>query len=92
MLHMLLELVSSKFLIFALHLSNTGSFPPPLTSAQEQEYLQAHAAGDKLARDKLIEHNLRLVVHVIKNSYNKQKGSVSGFWHTNHASGQAFYL
>ena len=69
MLHMLLELVSSKFLIFALHLSNTGSFPAPLTSAQEQEYLQAHAAGDKLARDKLIEHNLRLVVHVIKKYY-----------------------
>ena len=69
MLHMLLELISSKFLIFALHLNNTGSFPPPLTSVQEQEYLQAHAAGDKLARDKLIEHNLRLVVHVIKKYY-----------------------
>ena len=68
MLHMLLELISTKFLFFTLHLSNTGSFPPPLNATEEQACLEAHAAGDKAARDKLIEHNLRLVVHVIKNS------------------------
>ena len=69
MLQMLLELVSTKFLFFALHLNNTGSFPPPLNATQEQTYLTAHAAGDLAARDKLIEHNLRLVVHVIKKYY-----------------------
>ena len=68
MFHMLLELISTKFLFFALHLNNSGSFPPPLNAAEEQACIAASAAGDKSARDKLIEHNLRLVVHVIKNS------------------------
>jgi len=69
MLHMLLEALAGKFLFFALHLSNTGSFPPPLNAEEEQRYLLAHAGGDLSARDKLIEHNLRLVVHVIKKYY-----------------------
>jgi len=68
MLHILLEALASKFLFFALHLSSTGSFPPPLSAEEEQRCLLACAAGDNGARDKLIEHNLRLVVHVIKNS------------------------
>ena len=68
MLHVLLETLASKFLFFALHLSNTGSFPPPLGAEEEQKCLLACANGDLSARDKLIEHNLRLVVHVIKNS------------------------
>jgi len=71
MLHMLLETLAAKFLFFALHLSSTGSFPPPLSAEEEQKYLLAYAAGDLSARDKLIEHNLRLVVHVIKNSWYK---------------------
>jgi len=71
MLQMLIETLAAKFLFFALHLSNTGSFPPPLSAEEEQRHLLACAAGDVSARDKLIEHNLRLVVHVIKNSYNK---------------------
>ncbi|MDR2647532.1 MAG: RNA polymerase sporulation sigma factor SigK [Oscillospiraceae bacterium] len=66
MLQMFLELVSSRILFFALHLSNTGSFPAPLNAAEEHECLVAAAAGDTAARDRLIEHNLRLVVHVIK--------------------------
>ena len=73
MLQWLLEMLSTKFLLFALHLSNTGSFPPPLNAEEEQACLLACAAGDTKARDTLIEHNLRLVVHVIKNSYNKGK-------------------
>jgi len=68
MLQLLLEMISTKFLFFALHLSNTGSFPPPLNAAEEQACLTACSCGDKAARDKLVEHNLRLVVHVIKNS------------------------
>ena len=71
MLHMLWEALASRFLFFALHLNNTGSFPSPLSAEEEQRNLLACAAGDKGARDKLIEHNLRLVVHVIKNSYSK---------------------
>lgn len=43
-----------------------SSFPRPLSAAQESEYLQRMAAGDPEARQRLIEHNLRLVAHVIK--------------------------
>ncbi len=42
------------------------SFPRPLTPAQEKEYLDRMAKGDQQARQLLIEHNLRLVAHVIK--------------------------
>ena len=68
MLH-LLDLFASKFLFFALHLSNISSFPPPLNTVEEHKALLAFADGDKSARDRLIEHNLRLVVHVIKKYY-----------------------
>ena len=46
-----------------------GSFPQPLSAAQERETLAAMQAGDPAARDKLIEHNLRLVAHVVKKYY-----------------------
>jgi RNA polymerase sporulation-specific sigma factor len=68
MLHFLLDALASRFLFFALHLNNTGSFPAPLSTEEERRALEACAAGDKAARDRLVEHNLRLVVHVIKNS------------------------
>lgn len=55
-------------LFFALQL-NTGSFPKPLTAAQEKAYLERAAKGDLEARNKLIEHNLRLVAHIMKKYY-----------------------
>lgn len=42
------------------------SFPQPLTSAQEQYYLQKYTEGDLEAKNILIERNLRLVAHIIK--------------------------
>lgn len=42
------------------------SFPPPLTAAEEQYYLQKYTEGDLEAKHILIEHNLRLVAHIIK--------------------------
>ena len=42
------------------------SFPPPLTPKEESELLRRSADGDNEARHILIEHNLRLVAHVIK--------------------------
>lgn len=42
------------------------SFPPPLTADEEQYYLQQFASGDTSAKNILIEHNLRLVTHIIK--------------------------
>ncbi|HHU74858.1 MAG TPA: RNA polymerase sporulation sigma factor SigK [Clostridiales bacterium] len=42
------------------------SFPKPLSTKEEAEYLRRCKEGDKEARDKLIEHNLRLVAHIVK--------------------------
>ena len=42
------------------------SFPPPLTAAEEQYYLQKYTEGDLEAKHILIEHNLRLVAHIVK--------------------------
>jgi len=42
------------------------SFPKPLNTKEESDYLRLCKAGDKEARDKLIEHNLRLVAHIVK--------------------------
>lgn len=58
-----------NFLFLILYISNGTSFPKPLTSAEEQYYLEKFQDGDKAARDVLIERNLRLVAHVIKKYY-----------------------
>jgi RNA polymerase sporulation-specific sigma factor len=42
------------------------SFPKPLSTKEEADYLKRCKEGDKDARDKLIEHNLRLVAHIVK--------------------------
>jgi RNA polymerase sporulation-specific sigma factor len=42
------------------------SFPKPLSTKEETDYLRRCKEGDKEARDKLIEHNLRLVAHIVK--------------------------
>lgn len=59
----------SNLIFFALHLSGTNSFPPPLSAKEERECLLACRDGDKEAKSKLIEHNLRLVAHIIKKYY-----------------------
>jgi len=52
-----------------LRVSVGGSFPKPLTETEEQELLARCADGDCEARNQLIEHNLRLVAHIIKKYY-----------------------
>ena len=47
----------------------SGSFPRPLKAEEERMYLERYAAGDLEARNVLIEHNLRLVAHIIKKYY-----------------------
>lgn len=42
------------------------SFPKPLSTKEEADYLKRCKEGEKAARDKLIEHNLRLVAHIVK--------------------------
>lgn len=62
---MLFELLKN-FLFFILHVENTNVFPKPLSSAEESECFQKMSQGDKAARNRLIEHNLRLVAHIVK--------------------------
>ncbi|MDF2686974.1 MAG: sigK [Clostridia bacterium] len=52
-----------------LHVAGSGSFPKPLSSAQEQIYLIKMKEGDQSARAELIERNLRLVAHIVKKYY-----------------------
>lgn len=60
----------SNLLFFALHLSPSGnSFPPALSAKEEQDCLQRMKEGDESAKNELIEHNLRLVAHIIKKYY-----------------------
>ena len=42
------------------------TFPKPLSAGEEKEYLERCKEGDQSARDMLIEHNMRLVAHVVK--------------------------
>ena len=44
----------------------TQAFKPALTKQQEKELLEKYFQGDQNARNKLIEHNLRLVAHIAK--------------------------
>lgn len=62
----LLDLLSHVLYLF-LHVTGGGTFPRALSAAQEKECLEKMAQGDGAARQKLIEHNLRLVAHIIKN-------------------------
>ena len=61
-------------LFFSLRLAgNPGSFPRPLSAAEEKAYLERFAAGDLEARNVLIEHNLRLVAHIVKKYYTQSE-------------------
>ena len=53
-------------LLYSLQLSS-GSFPSPLSPKEEEYYLKLSAQGDLEARNILIERNLRLVAHIMKN-------------------------
>ena len=65
---LLTQIVSNLFFL-ALHVTGTGSFPAPLSEKREMELLKLKEKGDEKAKNKLIEHNLRLVAHVVKKYY-----------------------
>lgn len=56
-------------LFFTLSISPGGGFPKPLSSREEEEYLNRWLKGDMQARNMLVEHNLRLVAHIMKKYY-----------------------
>ncbi len=55
-----------KVMFFTAYVNNSSSFPKPLNSKQEAEYLQKFHSGDLEAKNILIHHNLRLVAHIVK--------------------------
>ncbi len=65
---MLALLLNSAFLMLRLGGSG-GSFPRPLSAEEERNYVTLAASGDEEAKGKLIEHNLRLVAHIVKKYY-----------------------
>lgn len=68
----ILSFLGQYICFFILHVCGGGSFPKPLSEKQEKIYLERCANGDKEARNKLVEHNLRLVAHIIKKYYGAQ--------------------
>lgn len=62
----------SQALYLLLHVTGGGTFPRALSAAQERQCLEEMAQGSQAARQKLIEHNLRLVAHIIKKYYASQ--------------------
>ena len=68
----LLKKLLEDFYIFTAAYSN-NSFPEPLSKEDEELYIKKANLGDKLAREKLIEHNLRLVAHIVKKYDNKKE-------------------
>ena len=61
----LLRFLFKDFYLFSAAYSN-NIFPEPLSKEEEEECVKKAKLGDRDARDKLIEHNLRLVAHIVK--------------------------
>ena len=60
-----------NFYLFTAAYSN-NIFPDPLSKEDEEKYLEKYMSGDRAARNKLIEHNLRLVAHIVKKYDHRQ--------------------
>ena len=58
-----------RFISLILGIEDVQSFPQPLSKSEESELFIKMAEGDARARDKIIEHNLRLVSHIIRKYY-----------------------
>lgn len=65
MLNFLTNILSYIFCLFG-YISSNNLFPEPLSKSEEEYYLKKYFAGDREAKNKLIEHNLRLVAHIAK--------------------------
>ena len=72
MLLKILKYLFKDFYIFTAAYSN-DVFPEPLSKEDEEENVKKMLLGDKEARNKLIEHNLRLVAHIVKKYDNKNE-------------------
>lgn len=70
----ILNLIFKDLFIFSCAYSN-NIFPEPLSKDDEKKYIELMLRGDKEARNKLIEHNLRLVAHIVKKYDNKNENT-----------------
>ena len=68
----LLKFLFKDFYIFSAAYSN-NIFPDPLKKEEEEKYIKEMLLGNEDARNKLIEHNLRLVAHIVKKYDNKNE-------------------
>lgn len=64
-----------KFVSLILGISETSNFPPPLNAEQERELFQRMKHGDESARAKIIEHNMRLISHVVRKYYSSYQST-----------------
>ena len=69
MLFQFLSAMASHFFCFILGIGGEQCFLPPLPAAEEKALFLKKSAGDAEARAKLIEHNLRLVAHIVRKYY-----------------------
>lgn len=71
MFYKILKYLFKDFYIFTAAYSN-NIFPDPLSKEEEDECVKKAKEGDQEARNKLIEHNLRLVAHIVKKYEHKR--------------------
>ena len=73
MFDLLIKMVLENLLLFALHFERANNYPKPLSRKEEAEYIRLMSEGDMNARNKLIEHNLRLVAYIVKKHYSDSR-------------------
>ncbi|MFQ6749996.1 MAG: sigma factor, partial [Clostridia bacterium] len=64
-------LFMNKILLFSSYINTASGFPKPLTPEEEKSYFEKFKKGDNAAKDILINHNLRLVAHIVKKYYSQ---------------------
>ena len=73
MFAVLFQSALQNLLFLALHLETGGTFPRQLSKTEEAECIEGIEKGDECARNKLIEHNLRLVAFIVRKNYADSK-------------------
>ena len=63
---MIIQMLLKQLFALMGYMSNLNSFPKHLSKKEENELLEKYRNGDENAKNKLIEHNLRLVAHIAK--------------------------